>query len=59
MMPEKEYYDEYYEPILEPNIGNCKRCVNKHNCGNKNKREASWCEKYRPEIKKKKGNKRK
>ena len=57
-MHEDEYY-YLFNDIPEPNIGKCKRCVNKHNCGNKNKREASWCEKYRPEIKKKKGNKRK
>lgn len=55
-MHEDEYYDFMRSnDIPEPNVGNCKRCVNKHNCGNKNKREASWCEKYRPEIKKKKG----
>lgn len=59
-MPEKEY-SELYEPLPEPNIGNCKRCVNKHNCGNKNKREARWCERYRAEIKikNKKGKRRK
>ena len=54
--------EEYYESselIPEPNIGNCKRCVNRRNCGHKNKVEASWCDKYRPEIKNKKGKRRK
>lgn len=48
-----EQYSELSEPLPEPNVGNCKRCVNKHNCGNKNKREASWCERYRPRNKNK------
>lgn len=56
-----EYYDEYCAPLpeVEPHVGNCKRCVNKSHCGNKNKREANWCDKYRPEIKKKKGKRKK
>lgn len=56
-MPEGYY--ETYEPLPDPNLGNCKRCVNRRNCGNKNKREARWCDKYRPEIKNKKGKRRK
>ena len=54
-----EVYGESYEPLPDPNVGNCKRCVHKSNCGNKNKREASWCDKYRPEMKKRKGKRRK
>lgn len=56
----EEYYDEIrIDHIPSFNLGNCKRCVNKSHCGNKNKKEASWCDKYRPEIKNKKGKKRK
>ena len=54
-----DQYSALCDFMPEPNVGNCKRCVNKHNCGNKNKKEASWCERYRPEIKRKKGKKRK
>jgi hypothetical protein len=56
-MPEE--YSEIYEPLPEPNNGNCKKCVYRSNCGSKNKREARWCDRYRPEIKKKKGKRRK
>ena len=59
-MPEiEEIYKDYVESVpFEPNVGNCKRCIYKSGCGNKNKKEASWCEKYRPEIKNKKGRKK-
>ena len=55
-----EDYDAYetLETLPEPRCGNCKRCVNKSHCGHKNKKEASWCDKYRPEIKSKKRRKR-
>jgi hypothetical protein len=33
------------------NLGNCKKCIHKSSCGNKNKREADGCDKYRPEMK--------
>lgn len=49
----EEYSEIMSEPLPAPNVGNCKRCVNKSNCGNKNKKEASWCDRYRPEMKKK------
>ena len=52
MWPEEEYGD-YLEPLPEPHVGNCKRCMFKSGCGHKNKKEASWCDKYRPEIKNK------
>lgn len=39
-------------------LGNCKRCVNRSSCGNKNKKEADGCDKYRPEIKLKKRRKK-
>lgn len=57
-MPEIE--NEYYGVMVEfnPNVGNCKKCVNRSGCGNKNKKEASWCEKYRPEIKTKRKRKK-
>jgi len=48
-MPEREEENEY----TEPSVGNCKRCVNRNSCGSKNKKEAAWCERYRPEFKKK------
>ena len=57
MWPEEDYGD-YLGPMPEPNCGNCKRCVYKSGCGNKNKKEAKWCDKYRPEIKKNKRRKR-
>ena len=65
----EEEYGESCEVERNFNIGNCKRCVNKSSCGtkpslykckgqNKNKKEASWCDRYRPEIKKKRGKRR-
>lgn len=51
----EEEYGETCEVECNFNIGNCKRCINKSSCGNKNKKEASWCDRYRPEIKKKRG----
>ena len=59
MPPKDEYFEKLDDIVLGWNFGNCKRCVNRRNCGNKNKIEASWCDKYRPEIKRKKGKKRK
>lgn len=55
MPPKEEYLELYesYEELPDPINGNCKRCVNRSSCGNKNKKEASWCDKYRPEIKNK------
>ena len=57
----QEHFEKLGDITLDPNLGNCKRCVNRMSCGNKNKVEASWCHKYRPEIKKKrkKGRKKK
>lgn len=57
-MPEKEYYDGAADIEFKFNLGNCKRCIHKSSCGNKNKKEADWCEKYRPEIKRKRGKRR-
>lgn len=58
MWPEDFAYGDSLPEEPRWNIGNCKRCVNKSGCGNKNKKEASWCERYRPEIKSKKRKKR-
>lgn len=41
-MPPRDEYDVIIDPTPCFNIGNCKRCVNKSSCGNKNKREADW-----------------
>lgn len=49
---DKEYYESI--DIPEPNVGNCKRCIHRSSCGNKNKKKASWCEKYRPEMRRRK-----
>lgn len=57
-MPPRDEYDVIIDPATRFNIGNCKRCVNKSNCGNKNKREADWCDRYRPEMKRKRGKKK-
>jgi hypothetical protein len=54
---DEEYYTASNLPEVEFNLGNCKRCIHKSSCGNKNKREASWCDKYRPEMKRKRGKK--
>lgn len=57
-MFEKEYYESIEDVMPNFNLGNCKRCIHKSSCGNKNKKEASWCEKYRPEFKRKRGKRR-
>lgn len=59
MLEYEEYYDIIVDTVLRYNVGNCKKCVNKFSCGNKNKQEADRCDKYRPVIKKKRGKKRK
>jgi hypothetical protein len=33
------------------NIANCKKCVNRSSCGNKNKKEERYCDRYRAEFK--------
>jgi hypothetical protein len=57
MWPE-DCYSELLTDEPRWNVGNCKRCVNRSSCGNKNKKEASWCDKYRPEIKNKRKKKK-
>lgn len=57
-MFEKEYYESIDDVMSNFNLGNCKRCIHKSSCGNKNKKEANWCEKYRPEMKRKRGKRR-
>lgn len=56
-MPEWDAYESISD-LPDPVGGNCKRCVNKSHCGHKNKKEAGWCEKYRPKIKNKKRRKK-
>lgn len=60
MMPTKD--EDYYgreamdsiHSCSRFNLGNCKKCIHRSSCGNKNKREADWCDKYRPEMKRRK-----
>ena len=44
----------YYHPTRgfawSVHSGNCKQCANKANCGEKNKREAENCGKFRPMV---------
>ena len=46
--------DELYETRDDDyvqNYANCKKCVNRSSCGNKNKKEERYCDRYRAEIK--------
>ena len=54
MWPEFDLYETVSNMDTHRHHANCKRCVNRSSCGNKNKKEERYCDRYRAEIKIKK-----